>query len=270
VVDDEDPLSPAFAPGGVYERKYGSRGASRRYFRVPSNGTRFLLFNTIAGPLADRRLREAVALALDRHALAAAAGGAPHALFLSPGIPGYSARDAFPAASAVGRARSLVGGRRVSLLLAADAQSPQSEPVVREVRKELARVGIDVEARLNADPVGLAKAGHRRVDMLLAGWYADFPDAASFFSDVLDGDFFPRFFRDPRWLARIRATSRVQGAARARTYRQLDQALAKGPLPLTGISVSAGSPQLFSARVKCRTFLPFYSGLVDPTSLCLK
>ena len=270
VVDDEDPVAPAFAPGGRYEREYGASGLSQRYFHIPSNGTRFLLFNTVAGPLADRRLREAVALALDRRALAALAGGVPHALFLSPGIPGYSARDAFAAAPAVARARSLVGGRRVRLLLAADAQSPQSEPVVRELRKQLARVGIDVEARLDVDPFGLAKAGHPRVDMLLAGWYADFPDPASFFSEVLDGDFFPQFFRDERWLARIRAATRVQGEARPQAYRRLDRALAQGPLPLTAISVGFGSPQLFSARVTCRKFLPFYNGSVDPTTLCLK
>jgi ABC-type transport system substrate-binding protein/class 3 adenylate cyclase/tRNA A-37 threonylcarbamoyl transferase component Bud32 len=270
VVDDEDPLVPAFAPGGRYERKYGAPGERKRLFRIASNGTRFLLFNTVAGPLADRRLREAVALALDRRALAAIAGGVPHALFLSPGIPGYSEGGAFAAAPALARARALIGGRRVRLLLAADAQNPQSEPVARELRKELARVGIDVEVRLDADSVGLARTGRTRVDMLLAGWYADFPDAASFFSDVLDGDFFPRFFRDRKWLTRIRAAARVQGAARPQAYRQLDRALAQGPLPLTAISVGFGSPQLFSARVTCRTFLPFYNGFVDPTSLCLK
>jgi len=170
-------------------------------------------------------------------------------------------------------ARTLLGRRRIRVLMVGDAESPETEPMLREVRRDLGRAGIEVQFRLDVDPPALARHGRPRVDALLSGWIADYPDPASFFTEVLDPPargFYPPFFRDRRWLARIEAVARLRGATRAAAYRRLDRALARGPLPLAAFAVYESSPQLFSARVRCRTFLPFYGGLVDPTSLCLR
>ena len=270
VFDDEG--SPALARGGRYERLYGEPGSSQRYFRALTNGTRFLLFNTLEGAFANPRVRRAAALALDRRALAATVGDSPRGLFLPAGIPGYGARDIFKAVPDLARARALLGHRRTHVLLVGDATTPETEPLIREIRRDLNRVGFEVETRLDVDPASLVRRGGLRVDALLSGWIGDYPDAASYFIDVLNPPqegYYPAFFREPKWLARIAAAGRLRGAARAAAYRRLDLDLARGPLPLAAFAVFESSPQLFSARVRCRTFLPFFDGLVDPTSLCL-
>ena len=81
--------------------------------------------------------------------------------------------------------------------------------------------------------------------------------------------FFPPFFQDQRWLEQIRAAAARRGEARVRAYQRLDRALADGPTPVIPLAVDNSPPQLFSARVTCRTFLPMFFSLVDPTSLCI-
>ena len=46
--------------------------------------------------------------------------------------------------------------------------------------------------------------------------------------------------------------------------------LANGPTPAVPLMFAAGTPQLFSKRIGCHTFLPQYNGIVDFSSLCLK
>src|SRR4029453_2304679 len=142
-----------------------------------------------------------------------------------------------------------------------------------QLRRDLARVGIDVVTRLVPDAWALAKGSNPRVDMVLDGWAADYPDGWQYFSVILDpregGGFYPLFFTDQKWLNEIRRVARIKGPARADAYRRLDLALARGPVPLTAVAVSISPPQLFSARVTCQTFLPMFFGLADPTSLCL-
>ena len=87
---------------------------------------------------------------------------------------------------------------------------------------------------------------------------------------LLAGGLYPPFFTDPRWLARLRAAASTTGTGRPAAYARLDRALVEGPTPAIPVVYIAGTPQLFSKRVACHTFLPQYSGLVDFASLCLK
>ena len=106
----------------------------------------------------------------------------------------------------------------------------------------------------------------------MSGWIADYPDAASYFTDILnagENGYYPTWFQDRHWLDRIEAAGQLRGKARAAAYRSLDLDLARGPLPLVAFAGDESYPQLFSARVGCRTLLPFFRGLVDPTSLCV-
>ncbi|HEU5211607.1 MAG TPA: ABC transporter substrate-binding protein [Gaiellaceae bacterium] len=266
-VDEDEPPAPAFAPDGHF-----AQATPRRYLRRPVSGTRFLLFNTVAGPLTDVRLRRAVGLAIDRRKLAGIVGGEPRALLLPPGVPGFGADTRV--GPALVRARRLVGGRHPRLVLAAHIANDANHAAGDEIRKDMRRIGIDVDLRFDADPWALAKQGHPRVDMLLDGWFADYPDGFSFMSTLLDpvraDGFYPRFVRDPHWLARIRAAARTRGPARAAAYRRLDVDLARGPVPITGIAAAYGASQLFSARVTCRNVLDFFGALADPTGFCLR
>jgi ABC-type transport system substrate-binding protein len=270
VFDHSRPYVPAFAPGGRYQKLF----AGRRYFFPPGSLTRFLFFNTRSGAFRDLRLRRAVALALDRRVIAAAEGGAkPASLLLAPGLPGYQRRDVYPATPQLGRARALVGKRRVHVVLETQAESPKPE-IAAIVRKDLARIGIDVRVRAVADPWSDAKKPGSDVDVLLDGWAPDYPDPFDFLNVLLDPEaglgFEPPFFTDPRWLARLRAAARFEGESRARAYAQLDLALARGPLPMVALDQVGSSPQLFSGRVRCHTFLPLFGGIADIASFCLR
>jgi ABC-type oligopeptide transport system substrate-binding subunit len=161
------------------------------------------------------------------------------------------------------------------IVIGGDAANPKNSDLVRELRKELETVGFRVKARLTADPWGMARRGKPRIDVLLDGWAADYPDPQNFFSLILDPvgsrvDFYPRFFTDRAWLARIRAAGRLGGEARLDAYRSLDTRLATGPVPFAVLYYSNNSPQLFSSRVGCQTFLPQLAGLVDLGSLCIR
>ncbi|MGZ4115534.1 MAG: ABC transporter substrate-binding protein, partial [Actinomycetota bacterium] len=267
--DDGDPPSAAFAPGGRLDRAYGS-GADPRYVRKPANGTRFLMFNTTRGPMRDVRLRHAVALAVDRQAIAALIDSAPRSLFLSPGVPGYVPMP--EPGPRVAQARALVGRRTVPVTLIADASSARADRMAGEVKKDLDRAGFQVRVLLLADPWAYARSGGR-ADLLLDGWSNDYPDAQNSFTDLLDPrdgfHFYPAWFKDARWLGRMRAAAAAPEGARAADYRRLDRDLASGPLPATGLTENVSSPQFFSARVTCASYLPQFSGLADPTSLCL-
>jgi ABC-type transport system substrate-binding protein/class 3 adenylate cyclase/tRNA A-37 threonylcarbamoyl transferase component Bud32 len=269
VFDHTDPFVPAFAPGGRYQKLYGGS----RYFFPPSALTRFLSFNTLRGPFHDVRLRRAVALAIDRTALAAVEAGRPASLLLPPGIPGYQERTVYPATPQVARARKLVGKRRVPVVLASQQQSPQTE-MVSILRKDLARVGIDLHVRYSVAPWTAAKDPHSGIDALLVGWTPDYPDPFDVINVLLDPrdglQFLPPWFTDVHWLAQMRAAARATGPVRAQSFAALDFALARGPVPMLALDQAGTSPQLFSARIRCHTFLPQLGGIADIASLCLR
>jgi serine/threonine protein kinase len=185
-----------------------------------------------------------------------------------------AARDPHAARPRPDRARALVGKRRPSIVLAAEAANPINRGVTREIEKDLERVGFEVTVLFDADPFELAKRPRPRVDALFTGWATDYPDPHGFFTAIFDPEeglgFFPLWFEDGHWLAKIRGAARLRGDARVRAYRRLDRELTSGPIPVIPLAVDNSLPQLFSARVTCQTFLPMFFSLVDPTSLCLE
>jgi peptide/nickel transport system substrate-binding protein len=260
--------------GGLYARTLGaSAGNGRRYFKPASSGLRSLILNTTHGPLRDVRLRQAIALAVDRSAVARIDGGLPAAGMITPGVPGYVPRT--PVAS-LRRARALVGKRRVHVALYTyEGVGGDNQERARLIRTSLAAVGIDVSVKIAGDPWSFARRPNSPVDILLDGWVPDYLDPAGILNELLDPDLlgsglYPAFFTDAHWLARLRAAAKVTGARRPAVYERLDRRLALGPTPTVPLAFMAGTAQLFSKRVGCHTFLPQYSGLVDFASLCLK
>ncbi len=269
VFDHSQPLVPAFAPGGRYQEQYGGS----RFFFPPGSLTRFLLFNTLRGPFTDARLRRAVALAVDRTALGAVDAGKPASLLIPPGIPGYQKRNVYPATPQVAQARKLVGKRRLRVVLASQQLSPNTE-FVPILRKNLARIGIDLSVRYSVEPWTAAKDPDSGIDLLLGGWAPDYPDPFGVINALLDPrdglNFNPPWFTDARWLERMRAAARLRGEARARAFAALDLGLARGPVPMLALEHVGNSPQLFSARVGCHEFLPQFGGIADIASFCVR
>jgi ABC-type transport system substrate-binding protein len=268
--------APSMTRGGLYVRTLGaSAGRRRRYFQPAGSGIRELLFNTMQGPLRDVRLRRAIALAVDRKAVARVDGALPATGMIPPGVPGYAAQRK-PQTVRLARARALVGARRVHLSLytyvGGDGTNPER---ARAVRTSLAAVGFDVSVHVVGDPWGYARRHGDRVDILFDGWIPDYLDPSDMLNLLLDpkmlaDGLYPPFFQDAHWVERLRAVARTTGAARPAAYERLDRELALGPVPSVPLVFIAGTPQLFSQRVACHTFLPQYNGLVDFASLCLR
>jgi ABC-type transport system substrate-binding protein/class 3 adenylate cyclase/tRNA A-37 threonylcarbamoyl transferase component Bud32/streptogramin lyase len=268
--------APSMTAGGLYARTLGTGPATeRRFFEPATSGIRSLILNTTHGPLRDVRLRQAIALAVNRSAIARIDGALPAASMIPPGIPGYETQPK-PALDRLRRARALVGNRRVQLsLYTYEGRDNSSQERARIVRASLAAIGIDVSVHVIGDPWSFARRHNDRVDMMLDGWVPDFLDPADIINELLDparlaDGLYPPFFKETPWLVRMRAAEKVTGRGRPAAYARLDHELGHGPTPAVPLVFVAGTPQLFSARVACHTFLPQYNGLVDFASLCLK
>jgi hypothetical protein len=168
----------ALLPRSSAARRFGPSAADGgpRWSRRTLAATHLLRMRTDAGPLADTRLRRAVALALDRNSMAAVFADAPTAHLLPPGVAG-SVTAAVPQPDLT-RARVLVGNRSVTLVFAGCRARPACQTLGSLVRTSLSRIGIAVRVRPAArhadltlqeatmttpDPLGfLAQAGGPR------------------------------------------------------------------------------------------------------------
>jgi peptide/nickel transport system substrate-binding protein len=156
----------------------------------------FLALNNERRPLDDRRVRQAIARAVDRPGLVSrflGGHGLPARNPLPPSLWGYSARTKdlaldLPAARRLLAEAGLPGGFDTTLL-AVDAPRPYLPSPLAEaaqIRDDLARVGIRVAIR----EVGtwgeyLERAGRGDYDMAVMGWQADTMDPNDFLSTLL-------------------------------------------------------------------------------------
>jgi ABC-type transport system substrate-binding protein len=265
-----------FAAGGPLDVRFGQGGASGpgkpRLVQTPQLGFRFLQFNTSRGPFADARLRRAVNYAIDRRALAAAVGDLPSAAYLPPGLPGASTASVYPLKPNLPRARALAHGFRGKVVLYS-CRRPECTTPARIVRANLAPLGIAVRIVELDDQWTAAQQPGAPYDMLLAGWFYDWPDP----SDVLNVFLDPKGFR-PDWAPRLlvipasyrRALERVallRGPARAAAYARLQVKLERNVAPFAAYSTPV-LPEFFSARVGCGVEQPVI-GAVDIATLCV-
>ena len=188
--------------------------------------------------VADGRVRRAVALALDRRRLAAAFGDLPTGHVLPPGVAG-SIPVAVPAADAA-RARALLAGRRVRLVLGGCRSGAACRAFGVHVREALAPVGVDVAVRPRARTPELR---FLRADLAA-------PDPLGFLARAAGAA--PR---EPR-------PAPAEAAVHA---RRLDARLTR-----SARVVAFGTPivsELSSGRLGCRRTLPLSFG-DDLTALC--
>lgn len=127
---------------------------SAQVFSALSNGVVFLGVNSKSGVLTDVRIREAIALAIDKEAIT---GGLlsglaePASAMLAPAVEGYSDDVTAPGYDQE-RARQLLaeagyGGESIPFDYATDGRIPLSSEVAQTIQASLAEVGINVELR---------------------------------------------------------------------------------------------------------------------------
>ena len=154
----------------------------------PLLGTHYVNFNVTKPPLNDARVRRALALALDRAALAAAVfngARAPARTFVAPNCGGYlppdGQREGFAAARALLAAAGFPGGKDfpvLPLLVRNDTTMPKVAEVIQALwQREL---GVKITIEPSEQKTWIENQNALRHTVALRNWIADFPDPSNF------------------------------------------------------------------------------------------
>jgi peptide/nickel transport system substrate-binding protein/oligopeptide transport system substrate-binding protein len=203
----------------------------------------FLGLNTGAPPLDDARVRRAIAMAIDRTALAAVASARRRDAqgILPPGLPGYSPAPKALAHDPEGARRLLAeigypGGRGLKPITFYSAQSTASATAKTNeiLKRNLADVGIQLDVRATSWSDLIAHIEDNDAPAFQLGWVADLPDPDTFLRTLFEpggvGNYFS-FLDKETAEALERGAYEMNPLERAKIYRELEQAiLAKAPL----------------------------------------
>ncbi|HEV8631679.1 MAG TPA: ABC transporter substrate-binding protein, partial [Thermoanaerobaculia bacterium] len=169
------------------------RGGNVEVRREPALATSYLALNTARPPFDDRRVRQAVGLAVDLNDWVRATYmgfGIPARNYLPPKLWGYD-NEIEPWEPDLPRARKLLaeaglpGGFRFTLDVMNNSRPYMPEPlrVAARIKETLAKVGIHVDLRVNSWSEHIQRtvrssAGDYQACLL--GWGADMPDPNDF------------------------------------------------------------------------------------------
>jgi peptide/nickel transport system substrate-binding protein len=159
---------------------------------APSWQTLLALLNTAKGPLADERVRDAVAMAIDYEGIAAALEGAGEPLsgVVPPGLWGHTEglgfeRNVEEATQLLQEAGYGPNGDRMTLELTYLKGDADEELVATLMKSNLAELNIDLQVRglqwqTQWDKAKSANEAERQ-DILVFYWWPDYPDPVSWF-----------------------------------------------------------------------------------------
>jgi len=184
----------------VVSREAIDRLRSVRKWLEPGSGTAILYFNTTSPALADPKVREALAQAIDRSEVAKTCYPNPVAFTATGLVPPMmgSFRDgiACDPKHAATRLRQLDGERprRLTMLLIHGPRPylPQPRAVADNLTEQLGKLGIEVEVREAATLEGyFREAARGEYDLALSGWLADSMDPVDFLDTILGPESVP-------------------------------------------------------------------------------
>ena len=275
---------PLLDPTSAIAHRWGAGSPSatrgdQHYYGVPMPAVEALAFNASRPPFSDQTVRRAVALALDRSALASSTVivneiGAftipevPTAQLLPPNQPGYrTGHEPYPrTTSNLARARALMHGRHLTARLAIAANCAACREWAQTVRYELAAIGITVGIRSVTDPQAAIRRSGARIDLVETSTHQDFADPAAFLTALLGHDM-PRSWLPPSVQSDLAALAPLVGRNQTAAAGTLARRLATTDVPATAFAYQVNG-QFFSPRLGCRIFPPFGYG-VDLAALCL-
>jgi DNA-binding SARP family transcriptional activator/ABC-type oligopeptide transport system substrate-binding subunit/streptogramin lyase len=263
-------LSPLYARDGPLAGHAPTTRPHARQIAGRRIGIQFLELNTRRGVFRSRRMRAAVNDAIDRRALAGAAGGLPTGEYLPAAVPGSSSAPVFPLRPDLRRARALAGrGGRAVVLTRELSSCPLCAADVGLLRDELARIGITVVVKQVPEPaVSVLNDPHLRWDVAFDNWLFDYPDASDI-APLLSarGNQDVAGLEDravDRGLARA---SGLAGAARAAAYRRVTERLERRDRPWA-VYASIAEPAIVGPRLACVADSPELG--IDLARLCLR
>ena len=267
---------PLLAPDGPVATRFASPApGDPTYTAVPVGLFTYLVeFNAAHGHVfSDPDLRRAVALAIDRPAMAAAYGG-DYPDGDRPRCRGRGSELPRAAGDAVSGGRSRPGGRpkappgartpvHVTMPLSTNCDSCRQQEDV--LVQQLDAAGFRVDTVEEENPYQAIHDDPGKYDLRLAGSSPDWPDLASYVP-LLFGEYIPAAWLPP---GVADAAAAVASAPTDERYQRAVEFLAgtvAGAVPATGTGYSVAGV-LLSPRLGCRVFPPFGSG-VDLASLC--
>ena len=262
-----------FDPARGLAKKYGVNKS--RFFVKPGLSSRGYALNTSRPLFRDNpRLRQAVNFAIDRSALEGGRGrGEVTDQYLPAAMPGFRDASIYPLRRPdLRRARALArghtrGGKAVLYTL----DFPQTLVYARIVRRNLAKIGLDVQVKGLPQAAFFSRgyAPREPVDILFTPWTPDYIDPFSHLNVFFDSRFIGGSngarFDSPGYDRLLRGAASLQGEARARAYGALDVQLARDAAPMVATAFM-NEPTLVSARVGCVVLRPE----LDLTAVCLK
>ncbi len=165
-------------------------GGRYQFVRRPILGVRFLGFNTMQGPLANRLVRQAFSQAIDREALVRDVQRnryKPGYGFLPPGTYGYDPQFR-PHPFDSQHARALLvkagypGGKGLPVFqLWSSVKPPDVEREHEAIKKYLADIGIQIELQYNTNwPNFNSQLYEGKYPIFRYGWVADVPEPDNF------------------------------------------------------------------------------------------
>lgn len=163
--------------------------------QTPSFQNILAMFNTASGPLADQRVRSAVAKAIDYQGIVTALKGqVVQAQGVVPeGLLGYTkdvaqTTDVATAQSLLDAAGYGAGGKKLSLTLTYASGTPELDTIVTLLKSNLAAVGVTVDAKSLAWEtqwaLGKSTDQAQRQDIFVFYWYPDYADPFSWFKNL--------------------------------------------------------------------------------------
>lgn len=181
-------LEDTVIPAAELERVQDSR--RYQFVRRPMLGVRFFGFNTTNGPLADRMVRQAFSLAIDREGLVRNIHKnryRPGQGFLPPGTYGYDPQFR-PYPFDPERAKALLakagypGGKGLPVFqIWSSVRPPDIEREHEIIKQYLGDVGIRVEIQYHTNwPEFKAMAQEGKLPIFRWGWMADVPEPDNF------------------------------------------------------------------------------------------
>jgi ABC-type oligopeptide transport system substrate-binding subunit len=251
-------LSPygALASGG------DANADGPQYRAVPLPGLDYLALNASRPLFRSRDVRRAVALALDRTAVARTFDEVATTNLLPPPLSDRSTAGPSPDLDA---ARRLIGNAKLKGVIASYAGCDPCRAAVEEVRSTLARIGIRMTIREVPDPLAEAAKPGSDIDLFNGFRIQDYADAASFLrSELTQG--MPESWLPPGVARAVRRLDRLRAPERDAAAQRLAGRLATDQIPV--VAFGAGSaPSYLSPRLGCQVFPPYGFG-VDFAALC--
>jgi peptide/nickel transport system substrate-binding protein/oligopeptide transport system substrate-binding protein len=248
-------------PGSELGRLRRDSTWSRQVDLADGLSTWFLFMNTRVRPFNDPRVRQAVAWAIDRRALAKAWSGkaTPAGEFLPPGMPGARILGRYQGPDTA-RARRLLRAAGYPNGFETTLFGYTADPIPREaaiVQQNLADVGIRVRLDLSeaAGYTSFAGDTSNRVPFGFYGWFADYVDPSNFFDTLLNGrritaihNINLSLFDDPEVNARIdRAMTTDDPERRTRMWQEIDSlVMERAPVATTVHSLES---RLYAPRI---------------------